>query len=316
MSNARHSADISLRPARIEDCRAVVDLLAAVHLPPAGASEHWSRFWVAARAGEVLGCAGTEHHEDALLLRSVAVHPSAQGQGLAERLCLQVLEDAAAQGFPEAYLLTTTAEGFFARFGFARVPRSAAPRALRSSPEFQGACPDTAVLMRLALRRPLPWVRRAGLEDVAAITRIHNQGIADRIATLDESPKTEDERYRWLMGRSARHPVLIAVAAGEVVGWASLNPFSAREAYRHVADLSVYVAREARATGVGTLLLGELIRRARQLGYHKLLLTAFPFNEAGMALYAKMGFQAVGVLHEQGTLDGRWVDTIMMEQIL
>ncbi len=76
------------------------------------------------------------------------------------------------------------------------------------------------------------------------------------------------------------------------------------------------MAREARATGVGTLLLGELIRRARQLGYHKLLLTAFPFNEAGMALYAKMGFQAVGVLHEQGTLDGRWVDTIMMEQIL
>jgi L-amino acid N-acyltransferase YncA len=142
------------------------------------------------------------------------------------------------------------------------------------------------------------------------------EGIADRVATLDEEPHPESERLAWLRGRTPRHPVLAAVAAGQVIGWASLNPFNARAAYRHVADISVYVARRARGTGVGSLLLAELVRRARALGYHKLVLSAFPFNRAGMALYRKFGFTSVGIYHEQGRLDGRWVDTVVMERIL
>jgi phosphinothricin acetyltransferase len=83
-----------------------------------------------------------------------------------------------------------------------------------------------------------------------------------------------------------------------------------------VADLSVYVAREARGSGVGTLLLTALEERARRIGFHKLVLAAFPTNSAGMRLYAQRGFQAVGTYHEQGLLDGDWVDVIVMEKIL
>lgn len=312
----RDLADVSLRRAATNDWPVIAGLLSAVQLPLDGAMDHLSRFWVVEREGNVLGCAATEVHDDAVLLRSVAVHPTARGQGFAERLCVTVLEEAASEGFRRAYLLTTTADGFFPRFGFARVARADVPPSMQFSLEFQGACPDTAILMGVALRQPLPWVRRAGIADVVAITRIYNQGIEDRIATLDESPHTEDERATWLTGRQTRYPVLVAVTSGQVGGWASLNPFNVREAYRHVADLSVYVARDLRGKGVGTLLLAELVRRAKTLGYHKLVLTAFPFNASGMALYARMGFQVVGVLHEQGQLDGRWVDTVMMELLL
>src|SRR5205814_1074765 len=54
----------------------------------------------------------------------------------------------------------------------------------------------------------------------------------------------------------------------------------------------------------------------RELGYHKLVLSAFPFNTAGVALYERLGFRTVGVYQEQGLLDGRWVDTIIMERLL
>lgn len=312
----RDIANVSLRRAATDDWPVIADLLSAVRLPLDGARDHLSRFWVVEREGHVLGCAATEVHDDAVLLRSVAVHPTARGLGFAERLCVTVLEEAASKGSRRAYLLTTTADGFFPRFGFARVARSDAPLSMQFSPEFQGACPDTAAVMGVALRQPLPWVRRAGVEDVAAITRIYNQGIEDRIATLDDSPHTEDERAAWLTGHQTRHPVIVAVTSGQVGGWASLNPFNAREAYRHVADLSVYVARKLRGKGIGTVLLAELMRRAKTLGYHKLVLTAFPFNASGMALYTRMGFQVVGVLHEQGQLDGRWVDTVIMELLL
>ncbi len=113
-----------------------------------------------------------------------------------------------------------------------------------------------------------------------------------------------------------RHPVLVAERDGAVVGWGSLNPFSPRPAYRYVADFSVYVERAARGSGVGRALLAALIAEARRLGYHKLVLAAFPFNAAGTALYRRVGFREVGVYREQGVLDGRWVDTVVMELLL
>lgn len=159
-------------------------------------------------------------------------------------------------------------------------------------------------------------IRDAVAADAAAIATIYNEGIADRQATLETAPRTADERQRWLTERSARHPVLVAVRAGTVVGWASLNPFSLRAAYDHVADFSVYVGRRQRGLGVGTALLRALEARARTLGYHKLVLAALHRNAAGLRLYRRCAFREVGVYREQGMLDGAWVDVVVMEKIL
>ncbi len=159
-------------------------------------------------------------------------------------------------------------------------------------------------------------IRDASVDDAAAICHVYNQGIQDRVATLETEERTPEERRAWLHARGPRHPVLVVEVDGQVVGWASLNVFNARKAYDHVADLSVYVERGWRGRGVGRGLLGALIDRARALGYHKLVLSAFPGNEAGMRAYRRAGFRDVGIYHEQGQLDGRWVDTIVMEKIL
>ncbi len=159
-------------------------------------------------------------------------------------------------------------------------------------------------------------IRTATVEDAASICRIYNQGIQDRVATLETEERTPEERAEWLAARGPRHPVLVAEGGGAVCGWASLNVFNARRAYEHVADLSLYVDRGARGQGVGRQLLEALVLRARELGYHKLVLAAFPWNEAGMRAYRRGGFREVGIYREQGRLDGRWVDTIVMEKIL
>ena len=167
------------------------------------------------------------------------------------------------------------------------------------------------------MTEPEITVRDARLDDAEAIARIYNQGIEDRLATLETALRSADERRDWLRARSARHPVLVAVdASGAVVGWASLNQFNPRPAYDHVADFSVYVAREARGAGVGQRLLERLEARARDIGYHKMVLAAFPTNTAGMRLYERRGFAHVGIYHEQGLLGGEWVDVVLMEKIL
>ena len=159
-------------------------------------------------------------------------------------------------------------------------------------------------------------IRPAVPDDAAAIARIYNEGILDRVATLETETRSAEERRQWLAGKSARHPVLIAESAGEIVAWGSLNIFNTRSCYDHVADFSVYVARDRRGNGFGRAMLGHLIEAARAIGFHKLVLSTFPFNTAGVALYEGMGFRQVGTYREQGQLDGRWVDILVMEKLL
>jgi L-amino acid N-acyltransferase YncA len=164
-------------------------------------------------------------------------------------------------------------------------------------------------------------IRAATEADAAAICLIYNQGIEDRIATLETELRTPEERRQWLAARGPRHPVFVAESAAHggpptVVGWSSLNVYNPRPAYQHVVDFSIYIERAWRGKGVGRRLLAHLIEQARALAYHKMMLSTFPFNTSGVALYERMGFTRAGLFREMGQLDGRWIDTVIMEQLL
>jgi phosphinothricin acetyltransferase len=160
-------------------------------------------------------------------------------------------------------------------------------------------------------------VRSAAAGDLDAIRRIYNEGIADRIATLDEEPKTAADIAAWWSAHADPYAALVAEdESNAVLGWASLNPYSHRCAYRGVADLSVYVGRDARGTGVGSALLAVLEKRAKQNAFHKIVLFALAANAGARALYRKFGYRDVGVFRDQGKLDGAFVDVIAMEKIL
>lgn len=159
-------------------------------------------------------------------------------------------------------------------------------------------------------------LRPARVGDAEVICLIYNQGIEDRVATLETELRTPAERREWMAARGPRHPVIVAESDGAVVGWGSLNVFNPRPAYQHVADFSVYVERAWRGRGVGRRLLERLVELARGIGYHKMVLSTFPTNTAGVRLYERLGFSRVGVYREQGLLDGRWVDTLIMEKLL
>jgi L-amino acid N-acyltransferase YncA len=159
-------------------------------------------------------------------------------------------------------------------------------------------------------------IRPASSGDLEAVRRIYNEGIEDRVATLDSEPKSADEIASWWSEHDSRYVVLAATDGGEMVGWASLNRFSHRCAHASIADLSVYVARSHRGRGVGYSLLTELEGHAARSGFHKIVLHALNGNEHGKSLYRKCGFDEVGVFKEHGMLDGRYVDVVTMEKLL
>lgn len=160
------------------------------------------------------------------------------------------------------------------------------------------------------------FIREASESDITSILEIYNQGIEDRIATLEESPKDYSYMKEWFEKHQGRFKVVVAEHDGKVVGWVSLNPYSNRCAYNGVADLSVYIAREHRGKGLGKELLSEIETVAIANDFHKIVLFTFPFNQLGQGLYRKMGYREVGIFQNQGKLDGNFVDVMAMEKLL
>jgi len=99
-------------------------------------------------------------------------------------------------------------------------------------------------------------IRPATDADAGALATIYNQGIEDRLATLETELRTPAERREWLTSHGERYPVLVVESDDRVVAWGSLNRFNPRPAYDHVADLSIYVERARRGRGIGRILLG------------------------------------------------------------
>lgn len=142
---------VALRRAAAADRAAIERLLQEQALPREGVADWLDHFWLAEHHGEVVGAAGVELYGASALLRSVAVDPTWRGSGLGRLLTERALSVAQEAGAHDVYLLTTTADRYFPRLGFACIARRDAPKELESSAEFSGACPASAVLMRRAL---------------------------------------------------------------------------------------------------------------------------------------------------------------------
>ncbi len=159
-------------------------------------------------------------------------------------------------------------------------------------------------------------IRHAEEKDLTSILSIYNQGIEDRIATLETDAKDSAFINQWFQNHGERFPILVAESNGNLVGWGSLNPFNPRKAYDGVADLSIYIERESRGKGIGNALLKAIENEAIQHQFHKIVLSTFPFNLLGQSLYERLGYREVGTYKNQGIIDGKYVDVMIMEKLL
>jgi phosphinothricin acetyltransferase len=159
-------------------------------------------------------------------------------------------------------------------------------------------------------------VRPATLDDLGAVNDIYNHYVLHSTCTYQEEPETIEDRRKWFDHHRALHPVIVAEAGGQVVGWGSLSPWHPRSAYRRTVEDSIYIHHEQQRRGLGSLLLEELIGRARILG-HRAIIAAIDHGQPGsVALHARFKFQEVGHFKQVGFKFGRWLDAIYLELIL
>jgi amino-acid N-acetyltransferase len=143
-----------ITPASPADWADVSALLRRSALPLDGLDSHLDSTIVARDRDGIIGCAALELYGADAVLRSVAVAPERRGDGVGIALTAAAIALARRHRIKSVYLLTETAAGFFPRFGFDATSREAVPASVRQSVEFASACPESAAVMLLLLRRP------------------------------------------------------------------------------------------------------------------------------------------------------------------
>ncbi len=153
-------------------------------------------------------------------------------------------------------------------------------------------------------------IRPLSPEDWERVREIYKEGIATGHATFETSIPSWSV---WDQGHlsSCR---LVAGKAGQILGWAALSPVSGRCVYGGVAEVSVYVSKEARGQGVGTELLKALVQESEGDGIWTLQAGIFPENLGSLRIHDRAGFRQVGVRERLGQLNGRWRDVLLLER--
>ena len=146
--------------------------------------------------------------------------------------------------------------------------------------------------------------------DWPAVRAIYEQGIATGDATFEMNvPGWE----AWDVGHLPTCR-LVAREGERTTGWAALSPVSSRCVYAGVAEVSVYVAADARGQGIGKVLLGALIEASERAGVWTLQAGIFAENRASIALHESCGFRIVGRRERLAQLSGTWRDVLLLER--
>jgi len=156
-------------------------------------------------------------------------------------------------------------------------------------------------------------VRDATLDDLPAIVEIYNSTISSRMVTADTEPVSVDSRRAWFAQHSPRRrPLWVVEEESRVIGWLSYSSFYGRPAYDATCELSIYIAPEHRARGLGSDLLARSITHAPVIGVSNLLGLIFAHNTPSLRLVEKHGFERWGVLPRVCLLDGIERDVVIM----
>ncbi len=151
-------------------------------------------------------------------------------------------------------------------------------------------------------------IRQASKEDVAAMLEIYRPVVEDTATSFELAvPAIEDFAAR-VEKIVTTHEWLVADDNGEVAGYAYASPHRSREAYKHSAEVSVYVHTDYRGQGLGRDLYSALFDSIRQLGFHYAYAGIALPNESSIPLHAACGFVEIGTFSEVGFKHGAWHD--------
>ena len=158
-------------------------------------------------------------------------------------------------------------------------------------------------------------LRAAAESDLEAILNIYNEAVLNTTASFDTEPRTIEKQHAWFHIHNKNHPILIAQENNTIVGWASLSPWSDRCAYETTVEVSVYVHKDFRGQGIGSMLLETVTQEGKKSNNHTVISRISQGNEVSIHIHEKLGYKHIGVMKEVGFKFGKLLDVYLMQLI-
>lgn len=157
-------------------------------------------------------------------------------------------------------------------------------------------------------------VRKAVLDDAAVIQEIYAHHVLNGTASFDTVPRTLIETQERIAAISSRGwPFLVAEVLGIVEGYAYVTQFRDRPSYASACENSIYVRFDKRGSGIGKILLAELVKQSEAFGFRQMIAVVGGGEPASVAVHAKIGFSHAGRMKSVGRKKGKWLDTVYMQ---
>jgi ribosomal protein S18 acetylase RimI-like enzyme len=132
-----------------------------------------------------------------------------------------------------------------------------------------------------------------------------------RYLAFMEAPSFESTRAFVLNNIEQGYPQLVAISAGQVVGWCDIVP-NPRPIYAHVGVLGIALLPEFRRQGIGERLMRQTLDAARDFGLRRVELTVRESNAVAIRLYKKFGFAIEGLQRNRILVDGGYENLVLM----
>ena len=157
-------------------------------------------------------------------------------------------------------------------------------------------------------------IRNAVPADLPGILAIYNDAVLNTLAIWNEQQVDLANRQTWFDARAQQgYPILVAVDASGVLGYASFGDWRPFEGFRLTVEHSIYIREDQRGKGLAPQLMTLLIERARDCGKHMMVAAIESGNAASIRLHERLGFSTTGQMAQVGVKFGRWLDLTFMQ---
>lgn len=152
--------------------------------------------------------------------------------------------------------------------------------------------------------------------DEKTCAEIYNYYIENTVVTLEETPLSLEEFSDRVKRIKESFPYIVAKRGDEVLGYAYLDKFNPRSAYRITADLSIYVSKDHRGEHIGSMLYAEIEKRAKEMKFENIVSLVTGENESSIAFHLSRGFNIAGKLEKVAFKFGRYQNLIYLIKAL
>lgn len=143
-------------------------------------------------------------------------------------------------------------------------------------------------------------IREALEKDLKEIVEVYNQAIKNGSSLAYTNEFTLDDRKEWFYEHSKdKYPILVAEKDNKILGWISISPYrKGRQALSKTVEVSYFIHNDFKRLGIGSKLLFEMLKRAKELGYKTIIAIVFDKNIGSIKLLVKNNFEKWGFLPE------------------